>query len=234
MALELRPTCEHCTAPLAPGAPGAYICSYECTFCEQCSADLLDFVCPNCTGPLVPRPFRPSEQLEFAPGSRELVESAADLDAHGAKVQAAALRDGRPAHLWEVVVDCLDPALLARFYGELLEVPAVVRHGDWTYVEPRPRGPLRAMGTNRGVRIAFQRVPEERSGKVRIHLDLAADDLEAFADRAVAMGAVRLAEFPDDPAGPFIVLADPEGHEFCVVSSDGVADPRRTGERALG
>jgi uncharacterized protein len=56
MALELRPGCERCGAALAHDAD-AVICSYECTFCRACG-EVLDFVCPNCSGELVARPKR--------------------------------------------------------------------------------------------------------------------------------------------------------------------------------
>lgn len=69
----------------------------------------------------------------------------------------------------------------------------------------------------RGVRLAFQKVPEPNQGKVRIHLDIGVWDLEAAADQAVALGATRLGGVQRDGAGAFIVLADPEGHEFCFV-----------------
>jgi hypothetical protein len=56
MALEMKPDCERCGAPLtADGA--AHICSYECTFCAAC-AEALSRTCPNCGGVLVPRPRR--------------------------------------------------------------------------------------------------------------------------------------------------------------------------------
>jgi hypothetical protein len=58
--LELRPTCEHCNAPLPPDSPDARICSYECTFCATCVDAILSNVCPNCGGGFVPRPIRPS------------------------------------------------------------------------------------------------------------------------------------------------------------------------------
>ena len=60
--LEMRPHCERCNSPL-PGDVHAYICSYECTFCRTCAAEL-KIVCPNCGGELVVRPRRrpaPSE-----------------------------------------------------------------------------------------------------------------------------------------------------------------------------
>jgi len=52
----MRTVCERCGAGLtAEGA--AVICSYECTFCNECAA-ALEHVCPNCGGELVPRPRR--------------------------------------------------------------------------------------------------------------------------------------------------------------------------------
>ena len=59
MALELRPVCERCDAPLAPDGE-AFICTYECTFCPSCAAELAE-VCPNCSGELVRRPRRKAE-----------------------------------------------------------------------------------------------------------------------------------------------------------------------------
>jgi len=56
MALELRSECERCGVALAPDG-GAYICSYECTFCGLC-AEEFGHVCPNCSGELVRRPRR--------------------------------------------------------------------------------------------------------------------------------------------------------------------------------
>jgi uncharacterized protein len=54
--LEMRPECERCGAPLAADAV-AFICSYECTWCERCAKELAD-TCPNCGGELVRRPRR--------------------------------------------------------------------------------------------------------------------------------------------------------------------------------
>ena len=58
--LELRPTCEHCNRALPPDSLDARICSYECTFCAACVADVLHDVCPNCGGGFMPRPIRPA------------------------------------------------------------------------------------------------------------------------------------------------------------------------------
>lgn len=58
--LELRPTCENCNQPLPPDSLEARICTYECTFCAACVADVLENVCPNCGGGFVSRPIRPA------------------------------------------------------------------------------------------------------------------------------------------------------------------------------
>ena len=59
--LELRPVCEHCAKALPPNATDAMICSFECTFCADCVASVLDNVCPNCGGGFTPRPIRPAQ-----------------------------------------------------------------------------------------------------------------------------------------------------------------------------
>lgn len=65
--LELRPNCECCDADLTP-ADQAYICSFECTFCPECT-DKLTGICPNCGGELVTRPIRPEAKLATNPPS---------------------------------------------------------------------------------------------------------------------------------------------------------------------
>jgi hypothetical protein len=79
-----------------------------------------------------------------------------------------------------------------------------------------------------GPRLFFQRVPEGKTAKNRVHLDVRAAPglrdaermaaLEAECERLVALGATRLRRF--EPAPPmsagFIVMADPEGNEFCL------------------
>ena len=64
--LELRPNCEYCGKDLPPDATDARICSYECTFCADCAANVLHNVCPNCGGGFAPRPIRP--KMEWRPG----------------------------------------------------------------------------------------------------------------------------------------------------------------------
>jgi uncharacterized protein len=64
MALEMKPGCERCGAAL-PTEADARICSYECTFCPDCTERLAG-VCPNCGGELVRRPRR-RPTGEYAP-----------------------------------------------------------------------------------------------------------------------------------------------------------------------
>jgi hypothetical protein len=59
MALQLRPTCEHCSKPLPPDSLEAMICTFECTFCRTCVEQVIGNVCPNCGGGFCPRPIRP-------------------------------------------------------------------------------------------------------------------------------------------------------------------------------
>jgi len=66
MALQLRPNCEYCDKDLPPNSIEARICSYECTFCADCTENRLQNVCPNCGGGFVSRPIRPAK--EWRPG----------------------------------------------------------------------------------------------------------------------------------------------------------------------
>src|SRR3546814_18420877 len=70
LMLEMRPDCERCGTDLPAAAGGAFICSFECTFCAACS-EALDDVCPNCGGELLDRPVRPSHLLGKNPASTE-------------------------------------------------------------------------------------------------------------------------------------------------------------------
>jgi len=67
--LQLRPNCECCNRDLPPQSPDAVICSFECTFCRDCAAEVLHGRCPNCGGELVPRPRRPAGKLAKHPAS---------------------------------------------------------------------------------------------------------------------------------------------------------------------
>ncbi|WP_066359951.1 VOC family protein [Herbidospora mongoliensis] len=109
---------------------------------------------------------------------------------------------GAPAQL---VVDCADPASLAAFWGRLLGAAPVHRDPSWSYVD----GPLR---------IAFQRVPEPKTGKNRAHMDIRVTDVAAAAEAAAGWGATPHGPLQADAQGAFQVMRDPEGNEFCLVS----------------
>jgi hypothetical protein len=66
--LEMRPDCERCGTDLPAHVGGAFICSFECTFCAEC-ADQVDEICPNCGGELIDRPTRSKKLLEKYPAS---------------------------------------------------------------------------------------------------------------------------------------------------------------------
>jgi hypothetical protein len=71
--LELRPNCECCDRDLAADSDQARICTFECTFCADCTDTLLHSVCPNCGGELLPRPRRPLSKLARNPASTQRV-----------------------------------------------------------------------------------------------------------------------------------------------------------------
>ncbi len=75
--LAMRPNCECCNRDLAPESDAAFICSFECTFCEGCAAGVLGGRCPNCGGDLVSRPRRSEAMLAKYPASTERVVKAA-------------------------------------------------------------------------------------------------------------------------------------------------------------
>ena len=68
--LAMKPDCERCGTDLPAQAGGAFICSYECTFCADC-ADALDERCPNCGGELLDRPTRTGAALKRHPASTD-------------------------------------------------------------------------------------------------------------------------------------------------------------------
>jgi hypothetical protein len=68
--LELRPNCECCDRDLPPDSRLALICSFECTFCQDCASMRLGGRCPNCGGGLVARPIRPDSKLAAFPAGK--------------------------------------------------------------------------------------------------------------------------------------------------------------------
>lgn len=135
--------------------------------------------------------------------------------------------------------DCADPAKLATFWAEALgyQVQAPPK-GFSTWEEaleafgipPEHRNDASAVIDPAGVgpRVFFQRVPEPKQVKNRVHLDVrAAPDLsgdermaalESEAERLMSLGATRVERH--EPAPPMgaghIIMKDPEGNEFCL------------------
>ncbi|MFI5589082.1 VOC family protein [Amycolatopsis sp. NPDC051758] len=147
----------------------------------------------------------------------------------------------------QVTFDAHDPRALSSFWRDVLD-----------YVHPAPPGvevpegadPLAAWDEflarigvpedqrntrsaiedpdGRGPRLFFQQVPEDKTAKNRVHLDVRAAPglqgeermaaLEAECTRLVALGAARVRRFEPEPplSGGFIVMTDPEGNEFCL------------------
>jgi catechol 2,3-dioxygenase-like lactoylglutathione lyase family enzyme len=138
----------------------------------------------------------------------------------------------------QVTFDCADPDALAGFWVEVLGyaydspppgfdtwdealdawgVPEDQRNSRSAAVDPDGHGP----------RLFFQRVPEGKSAKNRVHLDVRAAPglqgeermaaLAAESERLVGLGAGVVKRFePDGMSAGFIVMQDPEGNEFCL------------------
>ncbi|MFD9959460.1 VOC family protein [Amycolatopsis sp. NPDC058986] len=109
-----------------------------------------------------------------------------------------------------VAFDCHRPEIVAAFWRAALGYGTVERWTDEDgtgYVEVKEAGQPSLL---------FQPVPEDKTVKNRVHLDLAPAELDQRGEvaRLEALGATVVEE---DTAGPWIVLADPEGNEFCVL-----------------
>lgn len=80
--LEIRPTCENCNKPLPNNSEEAMICTFECTFCEDCVNNVLENVCPNCGGGFTKRPVRPSKHLYKSPPGKKIIYKPVDSTIH--------------------------------------------------------------------------------------------------------------------------------------------------------
>ncbi|WP_440711136.1 VOC family protein [Herbiconiux sp. YIM B11900] len=114
---------------------------------------------------------------------------------------------------WEqVVVDSQDPARLARWWSDALDWP-IVYQGDEEDDPEIEVGPADGAHPT----LLFLRVPESKTVKNRLHFDFVPDDQDAEVERLLALGATR-ADIGQDEV-TWVVLADPEGNEFCVLSA---------------
>ncbi len=111
-----------------------------------------------------------------------------------------------------VALDCADVDAQADFWAAALGYD---RFGSGAQY----RSLVAPAGTT-GPKLILQRVPEPRTAKNRMHLDLIVDDVAAEVARIEALGARRLHPDPVRELGiTWVVMADPEGNEFCVCDS---------------
>ena len=114
---------------------------------------------------------------------------------------------------WQcIVVDCIEPAALARWWAELLGWRITFEEPDEVVLEPPEGSPEDGVSPD----ILFIRVPEPKQVKNRIHLDLRPEDQEAEVARAETLGARRVDVGQTDDV-TWVVMADPEGNEFCIL-----------------
>ena len=110
-----------------------------------------------------------------------------------------------------VTIDAADPQALARFWAEALGWRLTFEDAQECVLEPPERA-----ATDHGPDILFVKVPDAKVGKNRLHLDLRPKDQDAEVARLLALGATH-ADIGQGEEVSWIVLADPEGNEFCVL-----------------
>jgi hypothetical protein len=117
---------------------------------------------------------------------------------------------------YSVVIDAADPKALGRWWARALDWEVTFEDDDEVDVAAG-RGPD---GEEIEPILAFVPVPEAKAGKNRLHIDLAPGDRDAEVDRLVGLGAtpVDIGQGRSESVS-WVVLADPEGNEFCVLSA---------------
>jgi predicted enzyme related to lactoylglutathione lyase len=113
------------------------------------------------------------------------------------------------ARPFSVVIDCRDPKALAEFWAPTLGY----KDAGW------PHEPYVVLIGEKGLDgplLLLQGVDEPKQGKNRVHIDVYTADINDEADRLVALGARKLSDPYDEHDARWIVMADPEGNEFCV------------------
>jgi predicted enzyme related to lactoylglutathione lyase len=110
---------------------------------------------------------------------------------------------------YTIVVDCHDIEAVASFWQAALGYERVFEGPEEiVLVKDRDTEPGLVFGT----------VPEEKTIKNRLHIDLAPDDQAAEVERLIALGATHV-DVGQTPENKWVVLADPEGNEFCVLTA---------------
>ena len=107
-----------------------------------------------------------------------------------------------------LVLDCTDPDELARFWSEALGYSAIGGAGNYVMlVDTDGLQP----------KLLLQVVPEAKVGKNRMHFDIETRDVDGEASRLETLGARRLeAGVRNEHGSNWVIMADPEGNEFCV------------------
>ena len=108
---------------------------------------------------------------------------------------------------YTVVVDATDPARLARWWAEVLGYQIIDEDSDEVSIAPDKTS---------YPNLIFLLVPDAKTVKNRLHFDLNPDDQEAEVERLVDMGARKVDVGQGDDV-TWVVLADPEGNEFCIL-----------------
>jgi predicted enzyme related to lactoylglutathione lyase len=114
-----------------------------------------------------------------------------------------------PVTVHHIVVDSRDLPGLARFWAEALHWAVLSEHEREIVIGPSDDAP---------VGMCFMPVPDAKTVKNRVHLDLTtvAEDRDAEIERLIALGARRV-DIGQTGKESWTVLADPEGNEFCVI-----------------
>jgi predicted enzyme related to lactoylglutathione lyase len=110
-----------------------------------------------------------------------------------------------PLDIRSLTFDCNDPAVMTEFWSRALGGAVVELDDEGGIVHLSRSGP----------RLLFLKVPEPKTAKNRLHLDLRGGDMAAEVHRLVQLGAAVVCEFRK-PGDVFTVMTDPEGNEFCV------------------
>jgi len=126
---------------------------------------------------------------------------------------------------YTTVIDCQDLHAQARWWADVLDWQLVYEDDNQAAIAPKHEQdrPLSAEEwPTVGPALVFVPVPDDKTIKNRLHLDLAphiTDDRDALIDALLARGATRANVGQDEPKASWTVLADPEGNEFCVLSA---------------
>ncbi|MCW2572081.1 MAG: glyoxalase [Frankiales bacterium] len=115
-------------------------------------------------------------------------------------------------HVQCLSIDTTDPARLAEFWAAALGWRITESEPDEVAVEP----PVGSREEGVVPDLLFLRVPEEKAGKNRLHLDLRPRDRDEEVRRLEELGARRVS-VGQGPDATWVVLADPDGNEFCVL-----------------